>query len=194
MIFVLLATQRTRKLADSIFKTNAVQVADFTKHAASDLTKKVRGHLHLSPHSGCSVHFCHWPLNTCHPVPNSNPVILLQLFGGGGGGASGGSRSAGAPEEGFSISKITEGVSSWWSALDPSSLVPDVGSPTASPAQVMSVLVFTQYSRGCYCSTLCLLVHDMTFNRLFSTYICSRGRHDEWPEGLLKTPQLCAAL
>jgi hypothetical protein len=38
------------------------------------------------------------------------PCVRSQLFGGGG---ASGTRNAGATEEGFSISKITEGVSSW---------------------------------------------------------------------------------
>ena len=75
-----------------------LQVADFTKTAAVDLSKK--------------------------------------LFGGGGGGGSG-SRDGGG-DEAFSISRLTEGVSSWWSTLDTSALSPEAPSrqeAAASPVR-----------------------------------------------------------
>lgn len=62
-------------------------------------------------------------------------VCRLQLFGGGGGGGSGGA------EDTFSINRIAEGVSSWWSALDPSQLVAEVsssGQPAGSTTEVPS--------------------------------------------------------
>jgi len=65
------------------------KVADFTKTAASDLSKK--------------------------------------LFGREGGG-----------DEAFSISRLTEGVSSWWSALDTSSLSPEAPSRQTAASQVQS--------------------------------------------------------
>lgn len=69
------------------------QVADFTKTAAVDLSKK--------------------------------------LFGGGGGGGR-----EGGGEEAFSISRLTEGVSSWWSALDASTLSPEAPSRPPAASQV----------------------------------------------------------
>lgn len=90
-----------------LFAATAGQVADFTKHAASDLTKKVR--LRWPDQLAFRLHIVAICRSTC-PCFSAATRHCAQLFGGGG---AGGSRGAGTGEEGFSISKITEGVSSW---------------------------------------------------------------------------------
>ena len=62
--------------------------------------------------------------------PSQHIVWCLQLFGGGGGGAG-----AGPAAEDFSVSKLAAGVSSWWSALDPTQALQDAA---ASPGAVAS--------------------------------------------------------